>query len=50
MSGPSDVLLPNKLLRRLLLLPFDWGLLFVFVVVDFVGVGGRSSMLDWLSS
>lgn len=40
-SGPSEVLLPNKLLRRLLLLPpFDWGLI---VDVDFVGVGGRSS-------
>lgn len=46
-SGPSDDLLPNRLLRRLLLLPFDWGL--ALIDVDFVGVGGRSSLLDWLS-
>jgi len=46
-SGPRDVLLPNRLLRRLLLLPFDCGL--VVVDADFVGVGGRSSLLEWLS-
>lgn len=40
-SGPNEVLLPNKLLRRLLLLPpFDCGRI---VDVDFVGVGGKSS-------
>lgn len=47
-SGPNDVLLPNSALLKLLLLPLDdSGRL--LTDVDFVGVGGRSSLLEWLS-
>src|SRR6266480_1975701 len=42
-SGPSELRLPNRLLRRLV----SFG--FVDVPVGFVGVGGSSSTLDWLS-
>jgi len=44
-SGPKDTLLPKRLLRKLLLLPFDCGLGRVDDDVDLVGVGGSSSVL-----
>lgn len=43
MSGPSELRLPNRLLRRL------FSFCFMEALVGFVGVGGSSSTLDWLS-